>query len=130
MKKTLIDLKTRVESFVKEISLNEEQEKEFKSIIEVSGNFKTGALFIEEKTFRDYTKDLLAHKFLYSKNKDGELTQKIKVFILDFFNLLYPEVNRESIQIKIEILESSIKVIELTDLTKSLFDTVIKTNIL
>jgi len=130
MKKTLIDLKTRVESFVKEISLNEEQEKEFKSIIEVSGNFKTGALFIEEKTFRDYTKDLLVHKFLFSKNKDGELTQKIKVFILDFFNLLYPEANRESIEIKIEILESSIKVIELTDLTKSLFDTVIKTNIL
>lgn len=130
MKKSISDLRTRVESFVSGIELTEDQKQEFKNLIEVSGNFKTGALFIEEKTFRDYTRDLLAHKFLFVKNKDGAINEKIKIFILDFFSLLFPEMEVESLQIEVEYTENSIKIAELTELTKSLLDTVIKTNIL
>lgn len=130
-KKNISNLRERIELFLHNSNLGEEQKKEFVSIIEHTGNFRIDALILEEKTFKDYVEELIIFKFLFHKVKDGSAEEKIKEFIKDFFHLLFPEIDQNNIQIKVRMLAmNQIEVIELNELTASLFNTIISTNIL
>ena len=128
MKKDVIEFRNRVTFFIDKSNLDDMLKSEFYSILEEAGKFKAGALIIEEKTFREYIKELLVYKFLFIKNKDNQLPVKINNFILDFFSLIFPEINKNSILIEVRIGElGDVEIIEKNETTATLFNTIVTT---
>ena len=128
MKRDVVEFKNRISAFIEKSNLDDVRKSEFYTILEEAGKFKTGSLIIEEKTFREYIKELLVYKFLFIKNKDNKLPEKITNFILDFFSLIFPEINKNSILIEIKIGDTGgVEIIERNDTTVNLFNTIVAT---
>jgi len=131
MKREVIELRSKLDLFLINSNLSEDQKKELLSIVEQIGKFKPNALILEEKTFREYVTQFVNFKFLFSKIKDAELVKKVEDFTYNFFFLTFPDVNRELIKVEIIVHgPGNIEVVELTGLTKTLFSTIVSTNIL
>lgn len=130
MKQNLDDLRKKIELFLTNTELSEEQRVAFQDILEAAGKFRTSGLIIEEKTFESLAGDLIVNKFLFTRYKGDGIAAKIEKFILDFFFLMFPEVDRNGIKIEVTVTSNGVKINKLTDLTDSLFATIIKTNII
>jgi len=130
-KRDVASLKERIELFLCNSNLDENQKKEFYSLLESAGGFKNDALILQEKTFAQYIEELIVFRFLFHKNKDENLKDKIEKFVHGFFFLLFPEIDKSNIEIEVKVTApSQIEIIEKNDLTANLFNTIITTNII
>lgn len=117
-------VRQRVSAFVSNAGLTKEQANELYGILENSAEYKLEAM--SSRTLRDYLLELGTYKFMF-RFKEPNIGESIRVFFHELFTLIKPDVDYKQLDFVIEIVNNKINMVENTELTTNLLDTIVYT---